>query len=225
MLAALHDLAPDFAARSKEIEDGRRVPSDIADKLRQLGLFRTLLPRSLGGLDLSAPDVVQMIETLAAADSSVGWVAMIGVTSQIFATRAPRPLLERIYLEEPDALVVGAGTPAGQAEKIKGSYRISGRWPFASGCQNAQWIGDSLRDLQERPARDVGAGPANRYSSCFRQIVCAIEETWQASGLTGTGSHHVALNDVEVREEDVFDLFHGRVVRAGAARKRGPAVQ
>jgi alkylation response protein AidB-like acyl-CoA dehydrogenase len=84
LLAALGALTPELAARSDEIEAGRRVPRDIMDRLRQLGLYRTLLPRSHGGLELSVPDVVPMIETLAAADASVGWVAMIGVGAQKF---------------------------------------------------------------------------------------------------------------------------------------------
>jgi indole-3-acetate monooxygenase len=208
ILAALRDLAPEIAARSKEIEDGRRVPSDIAVKLRRLALFRTLLPRSLGGLELSAAHVVPMIETMATADSSVGWVTMIGLTSQVFCTRAPQAVLERVYLQDPDALIVGAGTPAGRGEKINGSYRISGRWPFVSGCQNAQWIGGHFvicKDGQpvmteQGPQTRLFLLPADRWQ---------IEETWQASGLAGTGSHDVVLNNVEVPEEDLFDLFHG----------------
>jgi alkylation response protein AidB-like acyl-CoA dehydrogenase len=208
LLEALRDLSPELASRSKEIEDGRRVPNDIAVKLRRLGLFRMLLPRSLGGLELSAPDAVQMLETLAAADSSVGWVAMIAMTSQIFSTRAPRALLEQIYLEEPDALLVGVGTPAGQAEKIDGGYRVSGRWPFASGCQNAQWIAGHCVICKDGQPVMSEQGPQTRFvflpADRWR-----IEETWQASGLTGSGSHHVALDKVEVPETDMFDLFHG----------------
>jgi alkylation response protein AidB-like acyl-CoA dehydrogenase len=60
LLSSLRELAPELTARSKEIEEGRRVPSDIVTRLRKLGLFRTLLPRSLGGLELTAPDAVQM---------------------------------------------------------------------------------------------------------------------------------------------------------------------
>jgi indole-3-acetate monooxygenase len=209
LLAALRDLAPELAARSKEIEDGRRLPSDIAVKLRKLGLFRTLLPRSLGGLALSAPDAVQILETLAAADSSVGWIAMIGVASQIFSTRAPLALLERIYLEDPDALVVGVGTPAGQAEKIDGGYRVSGRWPFASGCQNAQWIAGHCVICKDGQPVMSELGPQTRFV-LLPADRWRIDETWQASGLTGTGSHHVVLDNVEVPETEFFDLFQGQ---------------
>jgi alkylation response protein AidB-like acyl-CoA dehydrogenase len=215
LLAALRNLAPLLAARSKEIEDGRRVPGDIAVTLRKLGLFRTLLPRYLGGLELTAPDVVPMIETLAAADSSVGWVAMISVSSQIFSTRAPRATLERIYRNDPDALLVFAAVPAGQAERIDGGYRVSGRWPFVSNCQNAQWIGGTnliCKDGQPvmseygRPQAIIVLAPADRWQ---------IDETWQSSGLTGTGSHHAVLNKVEIPETDVFDLFDGPSSVAG----------
>ncbi|WP_407156935.1 acyl-CoA dehydrogenase family protein [Bradyrhizobium sp. STM 3557] len=214
LITALRELAPNIAARSKEIEDGRRVPGDIALSLRKLGLFRSLLPRSLGGLELTAPDVVQMLEILAAADSSVGWIAMIGVTSQIFCTRAPLAVLERVYRNDPDALIVGVGTPVGQAEKIDGGYRVSGRWPFSSGCQNAQWIGghcvvckDGQPVMTEHgPQTKLFLLPADRWR---------IEETWQAVGLTGTGSHHVVLDNIEVPEAEAFNLFGGKSAVAG----------
>jgi alkylation response protein AidB-like acyl-CoA dehydrogenase len=209
LLTALRELAPELSSRSKEIEDGRRVPGDIAVSLRKLGLFRTLLPRSLGGLELTAPDAVQMLEILAAADSSVGWMAMIGVTSQIFCTRAPLALLERIYRDDPDTLVVGVGTPAGQAEKIDGGYRVSGRWPFASGCQNAQWMAGHCVMVKDGQPVMTEMGPQTIFI-ILPADRWRIEETWQASGLTGTGSHHLLLDNVEVPEAQTFDLFGGK---------------
>jgi indole-3-acetate monooxygenase len=214
LLAAIGDLAPGLAVRSQEIEDGRRVPSDIAVRLRKLGLFRTLLPRSLGGLELTAPDVVQMLEKLAAADSSVGWVAMIGVTSQIFGTRAPLALLERIYRDDPDLLAVGVGTPAGRAEKIDGGYRVSGRWPFASGCQNAQWIAGHCIVCKDGQPVMTDHGPQTTFVFLPAER-WRIDETWQASGLTGTGSHHVVLDNVEVPDDEAFPLFGGKSAVAG----------
>jgi alkylation response protein AidB-like acyl-CoA dehydrogenase len=140
LLAAINDLAPRLAARAMEIESARRIPADIIDRLRQIGLFRSLLPRSHGGLELSVPEVLPLIEALAAADGSVGWVAMIGTASQMFYTRAPRAVFDEVFADGADVFVVGVGTPAGRAEAVHGGYRVSGRWPFASGCQNAQWI-------------------------------------------------------------------------------------
>jgi alkylation response protein AidB-like acyl-CoA dehydrogenase len=206
--AAIDDLAPELAARAAEIEDARRVPADIVDRLRKMGLFKTLLPRSHGGLELSVPEVLPLIEALSAADGSVGWVAMIGTASQMFFTRAPRPVFDKIFVDGADVLVIGVGTPAGRAEPVHGGYRVSGRWPFASGCQNAQWIAAHFVVLKDgapvisggRPLMRAVALPAERWR---------IEETWQASGLAGTGSHHVVLDDVAVSEAESFDLLHG----------------
>jgi alkylation response protein AidB-like acyl-CoA dehydrogenase len=206
LLTALREFAPEIAARSKQIEDGRRVPNDIVVHLRKLGLFRTLLPRSLGGLELTAPDVVQMLEVLAAADSSVGWVSMIGVSAQIFCSRAPLAMLEQIYRPDPDALVVGVGSPAGRAEIIEGGYRISGRWPFCSGCQNAQWIAGHCMVYRDGQPVMSEQGPQTLFVLLPAER-WRIDETWQASGLTGTGSHHVVLEEVEVPETETFKLF------------------
>jgi alkylation response protein AidB-like acyl-CoA dehydrogenase len=145
---------------------------------------------------------------VATADGSVGWVAMIGTASQMFFTRAPRSVFDEIFLDGADVFVVGVGTPAGRAEPVHGGYRVSGRWPFASGCQNAQWMAAHFVVYQDgapvmsdgRPLMRAVALPAERWR---------IEETWQASGLTGTGSHHVMLDDVLVSETESFDLLHG----------------
>jgi alkylation response protein AidB-like acyl-CoA dehydrogenase len=208
LLAAINDLAPELAARAAETESARRVPTDIVDKLRQMGLFRTLLPHSHGGLELSMPEVLPLIEALAAADGSVGWVAMIGTASQMFYMRAPQAIFDKVFADGADVLAVGAGTPAGRAEQIDGGYLVSGRWPFVSGCQNAQWIAGHFVVCKDgapvmadgTPMMRAVALPAERWR---------IEETWQASGLTGTGSHHAVLDNVAVSQAESFDLLHG----------------
>jgi alkylation response protein AidB-like acyl-CoA dehydrogenase len=122
--------------------------------------------------------------------------------------RAPQAIFDKVFADGADVLVVGAGTPAGRAEQIDGGYLVSGRWPFVSGCQNAQWIAghfvvhkDGAPVMSDgRPMMRAVALPAERWR---------IEETWQASGLTGTGSHHAVLDNVAVSEAESFDLLHG----------------
>jgi alkylation response protein AidB-like acyl-CoA dehydrogenase len=208
LLAAIDDLSPELAARAGEIESARRIPADITDRLRHMGLFRTLLPRSHGGLELSVPEVLPLIEALSAADGSVGWVAMIGTASQMFCTRAPRATFDRMFMDGADVLVVGVGTPAGRAEAIDGGYRVSGRWPFASGCQNAQWIAGHFVVCKDGAPVMSGARPLTR-AVVLPSERWRIEDTWHASGLTGSGSHHVVLDNVAVPEAESFDLLHG----------------
>jgi alkylation response protein AidB-like acyl-CoA dehydrogenase len=208
LLIAVRNLAPELAARAEEIEAGRRVPGDIVNTLRRIGIYRMLVPRSHGGLELSVPDVVPVLEALSAAESSVGWVAMIGVTSQIMGTRAPEATYDRVYADGPDAVVVGVGTPAGRAEQIEGGYRINGRWPFASGCQNAQWIVGHFMVCKDGEPVMSGDRPLSRFVMLPAER-WTIDETWRASGLTGSGSHHVILKDVEVTEASTFDPLHG----------------
>jgi alkylation response protein AidB-like acyl-CoA dehydrogenase len=208
LLAAIDDLAPRFAARADEIEAGRRIPGDIADQLRQAGLFRTLVPRSHGGLELDIPDLVPALEALAAADSSVGWVAMIGTVSQLFCTRLSPEAYDRIYASGAEAMVIGVGTPAGRAEIVDGGYRVSGRWPFASGCQNAQWIAGHCVVTRGGEPVLSDHGPVTKFiilpAECWR-----IDETWQASGLTGSGSHHVVLENMDVPDALTADALTG----------------
>lgn len=208
LLAVIGELAPELAIRAEEIEHCRHVPGDIMETFRRIGLFRALVPRSHGGCEMSIPEVLPLLETLAAADSSVGWVAMIGVASHLFCSRLPRATYDRVYADGARAIVVGVGTPAGRAEVFGKGYRVSGRWPFASGCQSAQWIfGHCVVCKDGEPVTsDHGSltkfviAPAERWR---------IEETWRASGLTGSGSHHVVLDNVEISDACAFDPFHG----------------
>jgi alkylation response protein AidB-like acyl-CoA dehydrogenase len=211
--AALRDLAPELASRADEIEQGRRVPADIAERLQRLDLFRTLIPRSHGGLELNFAEVSQLIETLAAADSSVGWVTMIGVGGQLFSTRLPRATFERVHAGWAN-LLVGAGMPVGQAEAVDGGYRVSGRWPFASGCQNASWLSGHCMVSKDGQPVMTDQGPVTVWVALPAER-WGIEETWQASGLAGSGSNHIVLDNVEVPEAYIFDLMYGGSVVPG----------
>jgi alkylation response protein AidB-like acyl-CoA dehydrogenase len=132
---------------------------------------------------------------------------MIGSGSAVFPATLPRATYDRIYAEGPDVILAGSAQPAGTAEEIEGGYRISGRWPFASGCQHADWIfGLATVTSGGMPVPGPVAGmplarlfilPASRWQ---------IEDTWRVAGLKGTGSNHVALTNADVPEANCFDL-------------------
>jgi alkylation response protein AidB-like acyl-CoA dehydrogenase len=77
-------------------------------------------------------------------------------------------------------------------EEAHGALRLSGRWPFVSNCLHAEWIG-----LVARLRRDGEADAVPRLVFVRAEDV-DIEDTWDAVGLRGTGSHHVAATDLLV---------------------------
>jgi alkylation response protein AidB-like acyl-CoA dehydrogenase len=147
-----------------------------------------------------------VLQALAAGDASVGWVMMVVTVGQLFSSRMPRALYDQIFSGDADPMVIGVGTPAGRAERTEGGYRVSGRWPFSSGCRNAQWIcGHCVVFEGGHPVMENGA-PLTRFV-VLPIDQWKIEDTWHVSGLAGSGSHHVRIDDVEVPEAQTYDAF------------------
>src|SRR5215472_12396266 len=77
ILRAAIALAPKIQAVADEIERGRQLPKSIVDGLRHAGVFGMAMPRAWDGPELDPLTQFRVLETLAMADGSVGWCAMI----------------------------------------------------------------------------------------------------------------------------------------------------
>jgi indole-3-acetate monooxygenase len=198
LLSNIEELAPDITARAAEIEAGRRIPPDLVESLRSIGIFRMFVPQSHGGLELDLPTGMEVIRALGRIDGSVGWTAMIASGGSIFAPLFPRETYDRVYQGGPDVVFAGSIQSAGTAEATAKGWRVSGRWPFASGCQQADWmVGFCVMTDGGRPIVGEAGRPLVRGLS-LRARDWQIEDTWYVAGLKGTGSHHIALSDVMV---------------------------
>jgi alkylation response protein AidB-like acyl-CoA dehydrogenase len=209
ILAGIRELSGEIAARSAEIEAARRIPPDLVDRLKSLGLFRMFVPRSHGGLELPLPAALAVISALARIDGSVSWTSIVASGGALFSTLAQRETYDRIYRNGPDVPICGSSQPGGTAEPVAEGWRINGRWPLASGCMHAEWIagfcvvaadGNPVVDAQGQPRIRGVVLPARDWE---------IEDSWHAAGLKGTGSHHIALKDALVPEVNLFDLDGG----------------
>src|ERR1700731_3758318 len=72
-LERARELAPTIAAAADEIERIRQLPEAIVEALIERGIFRMLLPRSLGGAELDPLTYVRVLEEIAKADPSTAW--------------------------------------------------------------------------------------------------------------------------------------------------------
>src|SRR5690242_5256067 len=96
-LQAVRALTPGIGARSDEIEAGRRVPLDLVRGLAEAGAFRMCIPRALGGREDDVATLLDVIETLAEADGSTGWIVMIGATSGLVSGYMAPDAAREIY--------------------------------------------------------------------------------------------------------------------------------
>ena len=125
VLDKIRAMAPAIAARGDEIEQGRRLPTDLVEKLSTAGCFRAMVPASHGGQGLTFAEQLIVIRELARADGSVGWTVMIGSSAPVVLGLLPRSSFDQIYAKGPDVIL--------------GGRSIRRAWPHRStagtGCQ------------------------------------------------------------------------------------------
>src|SRR5262249_26065671 len=131
MLDAIHALSSDINARAEQIEAQRRLPADLVHALRSIGVFRMYVPRSHGGLEFDIASAMKIVTALSRIDSSIGWLAGIGSSAPLFATRLPRDVFDAMYSSGPDVIIAGGVQPTGTLEETANGWRATGRWAFA----------------------------------------------------------------------------------------------
>jgi len=209
ILSDIHDLAPQLGARVAEFEAARRIPPDVVSTLRSIGVFRMFVPRSHDGLALDLPAAADIIAALARIDGSLGWIVMIASNASLCAPLLPRETYDDIYRHGPDVIFAGSTQPLGTLDATDSGWRVSGRWPFASGCQHADFIiGAGTRTERGKPLCEATSEGVPLPPVCFMLPAreWQIEDTWRVSGLRATGSHHIAIKDATAAATQIFTL-------------------
>ena len=203
----LQGLLADIRARAAEFEQQRHISPDIIEGFKQLGVYRALVPKRLGGLEWHARQFCELIETIAQADGSAGWVASFGM-APVYLAALPTATFETIYRNNVNTVFAGGIFPPQPATYVDGGIEVSGRWSFSSGCMGATVVG-------------VGISPRKGETTGLPRMAvmprekATIVEAWDVSGLAGTGSHDLVVDKVVVPEEWTF-------VRGGASNLSEP---
>src|SRR6202047_2486537 len=130
-------LAPLIAREADEIERTRRLTEPVVSALIENGLYRVLLPQSLGGTEAPPEIFMQMLEEVTKADASTAWcLAQCSVCAMIAAYLDP-DAANQIFNAPPGILAWGA--IAHEVQAVPGGYRANARWDFASGSRQASW--------------------------------------------------------------------------------------
>lgn len=202
--------------RGTQTENDRRVSADMIEMMRNNDLFRILQPAEFGGFEYGFDLFVDIGATIAEGCASTGWVCSIGMVHQWLISLFPIEAQQDVWAKNPGAIAYGSYAPAGQAVIADDGFRLSGKWSFASGCDNAQWF--LLGGLIDKPE---GGKEAVFYLVDAAQ--CSIDDTWFTMGLAGTGSKTVVVDNVFVPSHRVVrtaELTAG--TSPGALRSKNP---
>jgi alkylation response protein AidB-like acyl-CoA dehydrogenase len=209
---SIENLLPAIRARRQEIEQARRMPRDLVEELRKTGMFSLSVPRAFGGTEAAPVDIMRAIETVATADGSAGWCAMIANGSNIAAGYMSE-LGAREVFADPNAPAAGIAAAAGKAVRVDGGVRVSGRWPFASGITHCEWVWAGCLVMEDGQPRMTPSGPEIVHL-CMPVSEVMVHDTWHVSGLCGSGSNDFSATDLFVPEQRIFDLLDPSAHRA-----------
>ncbi len=206
IMAAVRALEPHIRSVAEAMETDRCLPPSLVQAMKEAGIFRMAVARAYGGLELPPALQVRVIEELSRFDGSVGWCAMIGGAAGYLGGFLAPPVARRLF-GHIDGIAAGQVAPMGRADVVAGGYRVTGRWRFASGCRHATVLmgGCTIYERGE-PQRLADGQPAIRLM-LMPVSACTVIDTWQTTGMRGTGSHDFVAQDVFVPTEESVSFF------------------
>lgn len=173
--------------RALETEKQRHVSADLVGKMRDAQLFRVMQPARFGGFEYGYEVFVELVAAVAAGDGSTGWVYSLGAVHPWLIACYPEEAQQEVWNQDRDAIAAVSYAPTGKAVAEKDGYRLSGRFSFASGVDNANWgILGGMIPLESGPKPGFFLIPRTQFT---------IDDDWFAMGLAGTGSKTIVVDN------------------------------
>lgn len=203
LVARAEALQPTLRERAPRCAELRRVPDETIADFQEAGFFRMLQPKRWGGLEVDPETFFEVQMAVAAACPSSAWVlGVVAVHSwqlALFDDQAQQD----VWSDDRSTLISSSYAPVGKVTRADGGFRISGRWSFSSGSDHCGWVflgGFAPVDEGSRPDMRTFLIPKADYT---------IEDTWFVSGLAGTGSKDIVVDDAFVPEHRTHKFSHG----------------
>jgi alkylation response protein AidB-like acyl-CoA dehydrogenase len=191
--------------KSAEIDEARRLPSEVVARVRDAGMFRLAMPKDWGGPELSTIEQIEVIEELSKANASVGWCVMIGCDSGFVVGYLDDCVARRLF-PRLDMATAGNFFPTGRADRIDGGYKVNGQWTFGSGITHADFAMSTCVICENgSPVMNAGVPVSRRMVAPASDY--EIVDNWYTTGMRGTGSVDFRATDLFVPEEHSYSVF------------------
>jgi 3-hydroxy-9,10-secoandrosta-1,3,5(10)-triene-9,17-dione monooxygenase len=205
MLDRARAIVPRLADRAPAAAAARRLSPETIAEYHATGILRILQPKRFGGRQGRFSLFSRIVEELTYGCASSAWVYAVLAEHQWIIAQYPEEAQIDVWGDDPEAVASSSLAPRAAAKRVAGGWRLSGRFPFSSGCDYAQWaiLGAFLGEMGDP-----------RHIAYLLAPLAEIEivDDWQVLGLAGTGSKSLVLHDVFIPEHRcvmVSDLFAG----------------
>lgn len=195
-------LRPTLRSLRDEIEREQRLPKSLVEQFHAAGFYSLVIPREMGGLQADPLTYLRVVELLAEGAGSAGWNVANNGIAQLVTLGLPDDGVREIYARGGDTVIAGTAVMGGgQARPVDGGYRVTGRWPFGTGCQESAWMLGSFQILDGDQPRVSPDGNSTFWRGLFhRSEAQTIEGSWDVSGMRATGSFDWTVDDVFLPE-------------------------
>ena len=185
-----------------ELEREQRLPKALVEQFHAAGFYRLVRPRELGGLQTDPLTYLRVVELLSEASGSVGWNVCNNNIAQLVSLGLPAEGIQEIYGPGGDVAIAGTAVQGGgRAVPVDGGYRVTGRWPFGTGCQESGWMLGSFQILDGDQLRRSPDGTSVYWRGVFhRSEAQIVAGSWDVAGLRATGSFDWTVDDVFLPE-------------------------
>lgn len=189
-------------ANARQADRERRMPRENLAALEQTELLRATRPVQHGGFEMDTLTKIRVMSELARGDGSTAWVALLYSDGNYLVSLFPDEVQDEVFAA-PHARITATLIPAGMAKRDGAGFRVTGRWPFNTGCLDAQWV--------VQPAvieLEPGAPEVCLFLMKYEELT--IVDDWYVSGLRGTGSNTVVAEHVFVPEARMLRLVDAK---------------
>lgn len=216
LVAIARELGLTLRAKAARSDREGRLPAESVAAMREAGLFRMYVPRSLGGLEVDPITHARVQEELSQHDSAAGWILQAVSSVSWWCSRLPTETVEEIYADGPDQMLAVAFAIPFEGTPVDGGLRLSGQRPFASNVSDASWIEVTALTIVDGRAVTVDGEPLMR-AAFLPATDATIVPTWDTLGMRGSDSNDLALDNLLVPERRTF--------RVGIDHTPGPLYQ
>jgi alkylation response protein AidB-like acyl-CoA dehydrogenase len=199
-VALAAELRPLLARNAAQAERDRRLPQENVESLEAANLFKLMTPRRWGGYGAPLATSLSACAELAKGCASSSWVAMIINVCMWFASLLPDHGQEEIFANPAGLRACGPFSPTAIGQRVEGGMRISGKFPFASGCWHSSW---AFLGFQ---AEDETHNIIDQVLAFVPISEIEIEDTWFVAGMCGTGSNTLVAKDLFIPDHRILSV-------------------